>query len=70
MTPSTARSCFPGLAHKVFLDAACISLMPVQAASTLQQLAADLVSCPARDASAHHVNLDRTAPSRAPRLPG
>jgi cysteine desulfurase / selenocysteine lyase len=65
MHPLAARSCFPGTRDRVFLDAACTSLMPVQAETALRQLAADLVACPARDASSHHVNLDRTA--RQPR---
>jgi selenocysteine lyase/cysteine desulfurase len=56
-----ARSFFPGTQSQVFLDAACVSLMPVQAEAALQRLAQDLLRCPARDASAHHIALDRTA---------
>jgi cysteine desulfurase / selenocysteine lyase len=65
MDLSNVRSCFPGTRDRVFLDAACISLMPVQAETALHGLAADLGSCPVRDASSHHVALDRTA--RQPR---
>jgi cysteine desulfurase/selenocysteine lyase len=56
----TARALFPGLQDKVFLDAACISLMPRPADEALRRLSQDLLTCPARDASAHHIALDRT----------
>jgi len=61
MNLADARACFPGTQGRVFLDAACVSLMPRQAEEALQRLAADLVACPARDASAHHIALDRTS---------
>ena len=61
MDLAAARSCFPGTNGRVFLDAACVSLMPVQAEEALRQLGQELLSCPARDASAHHIALDRTA---------
>jgi selenocysteine lyase/cysteine desulfurase len=61
MNLAAARSCFPGTRDRVFLDAACISLLPVQADEALRRLAQDLLNCPARDASAHHIALDRTA---------
>ncbi len=61
MDLAAARSCFPGTRGRTFLDAACVSLMPVQAEEALRRLAADLVACPARDASAHHIALDQTA---------
>jgi selenocysteine lyase/cysteine desulfurase len=57
----SARSCFPGTANQVFLDAACVSLMPVQAQEALARLGEEMVRCPAPDASAHHIALDRTA---------
>src|SRR5262249_10178394 len=52
---------FPGTQNHVFLDAACVSLLPVQAAEALGRLTQDLLACPACDASAHHIQLDRTA---------
>src|SRR5262245_27854295 len=55
-----ARASFPGTGDKVFLDAACVSLMPVQADQALRRLSEELLACPARDASAHHIALDRT----------
>jgi cysteine desulfurase/selenocysteine lyase len=61
MDLAAARSFFPGLCDRVFLDAACISLLPVQAEAALRQLGQDLLSCPPADASAHHIALDRTA---------
>ncbi len=60
MNPAV-RSFFPGTQNQVFLDAACVSLLPVQAEEALRQLAQDMVRCRARDASAHHIALDRTA---------
>ncbi len=56
-----ARSLFPGTQGRVFLDAACISLMPRPAEEALRRLGQDLLTCPARDASAHHIALDHTA---------
>jgi selenocysteine lyase/cysteine desulfurase len=61
MDVSAARSFFPGTRDGVFLDAACVSLMPVQAEEALRRLGQVLLSCPAPDASAHHIALDRTA---------
>lgn len=60
MNPAV-RSFFPGTQNHVFLDAACVSLTPVQAEQALHRLAQDMLHCPARDASAHHIALDRTA---------
>src|SRR5262245_53179905 len=61
MNITDARSFFPGTQERVFLDAACISLMPIQAAEALNRITEKLLTCPARDASAHHIALDRTA---------
>ncbi|OAI41318.1 hypothetical protein AYO40_03420 [Planctomycetaceae bacterium SCGC AG-212-D15] len=61
MNLTEARSCFPGTRNQVFLDAACVSLMPAQAQEALARLGESMVGCPARDASAHHIDLDRTA---------
>jgi cysteine desulfurase/selenocysteine lyase len=57
----SARQFFPGTQDQVFLDAACVSLMPLQAQEALERLSDELLLCPARDASAHHIALDRTA---------
>jgi selenocysteine lyase/cysteine desulfurase len=61
MDIQSARTFFPGTQNQIFLDAACVSLMPVQAEEALRQLGQELLACPARDASAHHIALDRTA---------
>lgn len=61
MDLAAARAFFPGTRDRVFLDAACISLLPVQAEDALRRLGQDLLACPAGDASAHHIALDRTA---------
>jgi selenocysteine lyase/cysteine desulfurase len=61
MDVPAARAFFPGTRNQVFLDAACVSLMPVQAADAIRKLSDDLLRCPARDASAHHIALDQTA---------
>ena len=53
-----ARSSFPGLADKVFLDAACVSLTPVEAQRAIEELLRATVACDARDASSHHVWMD------------
>jgi selenocysteine lyase/cysteine desulfurase len=61
MNVSAARAFFPGTRERVFLDAACLSLMPVQADEALRRLGQELLTCPARDASAHHIALDQSA---------
>jgi selenocysteine lyase/cysteine desulfurase len=61
MNLADARSFFPGTQGRAFLDAACISLAPVQAAQALSAFADQVLLCPERDASSHHVTLDRTA---------
>src|SRR4029079_3673356 len=61
MDLASARSYFLGTRDRAFLDAACVSLMPVQAEQALARLARDLVLCPSRDASSHHIALDATA---------
>jgi selenocysteine lyase/cysteine desulfurase len=61
MDIASVRSSFPGTRNQVFLDAACVSLMPVEAEEALRRITHDLLHCPARDASAHHIALDQTA---------
>src|SRR5262249_7342536 len=61
MDITAARSFFPGTRGRVFLDAACVGLLPTQAEEALRRLGQELLSCPAPDASAHHIALDRTA---------
>src|SRR5262249_25038412 len=61
MDPGAARAYFPGTRDRVFLDAACVSLLPDQAAAAVRRLTDALLACPAGDASAHHIALDSTA---------
>src|SRR5207244_3559532 len=61
MEMADVRPLFPGLAQRVFLDAACVSLMPSTAADALHRLSSELQLCAAHDASAHHIALDATA---------
>lgn len=61
MDLANVRSFFPGLHGQVFLDAACISLLPAPAEDALKRLTHALARCTERDASAHHIALDRTA---------
>lgn len=61
MTLADVRSLFPGTRGRAFLDAACVSLMPAGADDALRRLSADLLNCPSRDASSHHIALDATA---------
>jgi cysteine desulfurase / selenocysteine lyase len=58
---NAARALFPGTQNQVFLDAACVSLLPAPAEEALRRLGQELLLCPARDASAHHIALDQTA---------
>src|SRR5262249_2799367 len=66
MDPAAARALFPGTQDRAFLDAACVSLLPVPAAEAMRRLTADLLACPARHASAHTIALDRTAEQPRP----
>ncbi|MGZ8793449.1 MAG: aminotransferase class V-fold PLP-dependent enzyme, partial [Gaiellaceae bacterium] len=53
-----ARAFFPGLDDKVFLDAATVSLAPVQAREAIERFLERAVLCPDRDASTHHIAMD------------
>lgn len=59
MTMTAARQHFPGLADKTFLDAACVSLVPTPAREAVMRFLDMAMSCPARDASFHHIEMDR-----------
>ena len=53
-----ARASFPGLEGKVFLDAATVSLAPVQARDAIACFLERALLCPERDASTHHIAMD------------
>ncbi len=58
MDLKTARSCYPGLSDKVFLDAACVSLIPRQAHDGMTAFLDMAMNCPEEDASIHHIAMD------------
>lgn len=52
------RKEFPGLKDKVFLDAACVSLIPIDSKNAINDFAELALYCRAEDASAHHIQMD------------
>ena len=52
------RSWFPGLADKVFMDAAAVSLAPHQAREAIGRFLEWVVMVPSADATEHHIVLD------------
>jgi cysteine desulfurase/selenocysteine lyase len=54
-----ARGLFPGLSGRTFLDAACVSLAPRPAIDAVEDFLAMAATCEERDASLHHVAMDR-----------
>jgi cysteine desulfurase/selenocysteine lyase len=71
MEIAEARSHFPGLVGKTFLDAACVGLPPVESKLAIERFLDRAVTCPDRDASIHHIGLDEmrgTAVREAARL--
>ena len=52
------RARFPGLADRVFLDAACVSLTPLAAEEAVARFAAELTRPSHRNASEHHLWMD------------
>jgi len=53
-----ARDLFPGLQNKVFLDAACVSLIPRTAKEKIIEFLDMALECPSPDASLHHIAMD------------
>lgn len=60
MTFDDARRSFPGLDDKVFLDAACVSLVPRQARDAVRAFVDLAMRCPADDASKQHIAMDES----------
>jgi len=54
-----ARDLFPGLAGRTFLDAACVSLAPRTAIDAVEDFLVMAATCEERDASLHHVAMDK-----------
>lgn len=53
-----ARMLFKGLQDKIFLDAACVSLIPNTAQQEIVKFLEMAAVCPFRDASEHHMAMD------------
>ncbi|MFQ5737470.1 MAG: aminotransferase class V-fold PLP-dependent enzyme [Acidobacteriota bacterium] len=49
---------FPALERKVFLDAACVSLAPRRAVTAVSDFLQEVMLCPSRSATLHHLALD------------
>jgi len=58
MTPEIARDSFPGLKDKIFLDAAALSVTPVQARDAIGEFLDLAVYADAEDASQLHIAMD------------
>jgi cysteine desulfurase/selenocysteine lyase len=54
-----AKSHFPGLEDKVFFDAACVGLAPIDSKLAIERFLEQALLCPDRDASTHHIALDQ-----------
>ncbi len=54
-----ARRHFPGLEDKTFLDAACVSVAPIESKRAIEQFLDQVLLMPDRDASIHHIALDQ-----------
>lgn len=54
-----AKHHFPGLSGKTFLDAACVGLAPTESKLAIERFLEQALMCPDRDASIHHIALDR-----------
>ncbi len=54
-----ARGLFPGLSGRTFLDTACVSLAPRTVIDAVEDFLAMAATCEERDASLHHVAMDR-----------
>lgn len=58
MKVKEARALFSGVNSQIFLDAACVSLAPQSAKDAVMSFMDLVTTCPARDASEHHIALD------------
>lgn len=62
------RAEFPGLEDRVFLDAACVSLLPQRAQEAVSRFGAELARPHARNATAHHIWMDGEKAAAAPQV--
>ena len=61
-----ARLHFPGLADKVFLDAACVSLAPRPAIEAIQKFLDLTLTCPLESSTHHHIFMDEMRSAARP----
>jgi len=61
-----ARRYFPGLADKVFLDAACVSLAPTVAADAIRKFLDLALLCPLESSTHHHIFMDEMRSAARP----
>lgn len=62
MTPADARATFPALGDRIFLDAACVSLIAQPVYDEIRQFLDICLSPDAADASQHHIAMDKARP--------
>ena len=73
MNLATVREHFPGMEDKVFLDAACVSLAPREAARAIEDFLKMALWCSERSSTLHHIAMDdmrSVARAQAARLIG
>ena len=61
-----ARAQFPALAHKTFLDSACVSLAPVAATDAIRNFLDIAQYCPAASATQQHISMDEMRSAARP----
>ncbi|MGB7585534.1 MAG: aminotransferase class V-fold PLP-dependent enzyme [Terriglobales bacterium] len=61
-----ARHHFPGLADKVFLDAACVSLAPKPATEAIEKFLELALLCPLQSSTHHHIFMDEMRAAARP----
>ncbi len=68
MNLSQARSQFPGLNDKVFLDAACCSLAPRPTIAAIQNFLDLTLTCPLQSSTHHHIFMDEMRAAARPAI--
>lgn len=62
------RDLFPALRDKVFLDAACVSLAPRQAAEAIRKFLDIALLCPEKSSTLHHITMDEMRAEARPQV--
>lgn len=65
---NAVRAEFPALADRVFLDAACVSLLPRRADEAVRRFSGELTRPGARNATLHHIWMDEQKATAAPQV--